>query len=217
MSNNFPLVVANFKAKGTATGVASWIDQIAPAAENFPGIIIIAPSMPFLSQAADKIKPSKIQLAAQNISQFEEGPYTGEVAASQISGLVQYVIIGHSERRQNFAEDDKILETKVQNAKSVGIEPIFCVQDENTMIPQGVQIVAYEPPRAIGTGNPDDPANVQMVAKALKSRSDYLVLYGGSVTGDNVKSFLQKGLVDGVLIGQRSIDGQFFLEIVKSI
>ncbi|MDO8487223.1 MAG: triose-phosphate isomerase family protein [Candidatus Curtissbacteria bacterium] len=216
---NLPLVVANFKANKTWDEVSSWIDEIGPAAEKFGGTIVVCPPMAFLGQTAEKIakESPKIKIAVQDISQFAQGRYTGEVAASQIKGLAAYAIIGHSERRTNFGEDDKILTLKVQMAKEAGIEPIFCIQDENTMIPEGIEIVAYEPVFAVGTGNPDSPQNVKKIAQAVKQKRDLTVLYGGSVTADNAKSFLEEGAVDGVLIGQRSTDAQFFLGILKSI
>ncbi len=215
---NLPLLVANFKANKTWDETSQWIDNVGPTANQFAGTIVICPSMAYVSEASQKIKSAswRIKVAAQDISRFEQGAYTGEVTASQIADQVSFTLIGHSERRQNFGEDDKILETKVKNAKAAGIEPIFCVQDENTMIPEGVQIVAYEPVFAIGTGNPDDPTNVKKIATSLKSKGNLTILYGGSVAADNAKSFLQKDLVDGVLIGQRSAEAQFFLEILKS-
>lgn len=214
-----PLVVANFKANKTWDEVSAWLEKVGPQAKDFSGTIIVCPSMAYVSEVSQKIKDLsfKIKVASQDISKFEQGAYTGEVAASQLKDQVSYSIIGHSERRANFGEDDKILALKVQRAKEAGIEPIFCVQDENTTIHEGVEIVAYEPVFAIGTGNPDSPQNVQKIVQTLKSKRSIAVLYGGSVTADNAKSFLKEGETDGVLIGQRSTDPHFFLGILKSI
>ena len=155
-------------------------------------------------------------MGAQDISRFEQGAYTGEVAASQLGAICQYAIIGHSERRQNFKETDQDLQSKVKNAKNANIEPIFCVQDENTKIPNGVKIVAYEPVFAIGTGNPDTPENAKSMSGKLKSLSEYVVIYGGSVTSANVKSFLEKDVLDGVLVGGASLDASEFIKILES-
>ncbi|MBI2599136.1 triosephosphate isomerase [Candidatus Curtissbacteria bacterium] len=219
MLDNLPLIVANFKANKTWDEVASWIQSVAPKAQTFPGTVVISPSMPFISEASQKIKDQslKIKLASQDISKFEQGAATGEVAASQIKDLAAYTLIGHSERRQNFGEDDKILALKVQNAISAHIEPIFCVQGGDSPVPQGVKIIAYEPLFAIGTGNPDDPANAKSMGQKLKTNGNYLVLYGGSVTAQNIKSFLKKGLLDGVLVGTASLDPQSFLKIIEAV
>ncbi len=216
---NLPLVVANFKANKSWEEVSAWTEEVSPKAQSFPGTIVLAPSMAFINQTSWKIQSEKanIKVASQDISKFEQGAYTGEVAASQIKGQITYCIIGHSERRQNFGEDDQILGQKVKNAIAAGIEPIFCVQDENTMIPQGVKIVAYEPVFAIGTGKPDTSENAEAVAQSIKAKGDFMVLYGGSVTGDNAKSFLKAGVIDGLLVGSASLDPQSFLKIVEAI
>ena len=218
MNEALPLVIANIKANKTWEEIEKWLDQVADSAANFSGTVIFCPSYPFLPSAAKKIKTGglKIKLGAQDISRFEQGAYTGEVAASQLGAICQYAIIGHSERRKNLKETDQDLQSKVKNAKNANIEPIFCVQDENTKIPNGVKIVAYEPVFAIGTGNPDTPENAKSMSGKLKSLSEYVVIYGGSVTSANVKSFLEKDVLDGVLVGGASLDASEFIKILES-
>jgi triosephosphate isomerase len=224
--SNLPLVIANHKANKTWDEVATWIDEVAATAQNFAGTIIFCPSYPFLAAAYEKISQNgiNIKLGSQDISCFDVGAYTGEVAASQIADIAKFAIIGHSERRQNFKESDKNLSEKVQNAQKAGIEPIFCVQDEKTQVPEKVSIVAYEPIFAIGTGNPDTPENAQSVAQKLTARlaarqakSKYTIIYGGSVTGENVKSYV-RNKIDGVLVGAtNSLDPQKFIGIIKAL
>lgn len=218
MNDPLPLVVANLKANKTWDEMSAWLDRIGPKATDFAGTIIVCPSYPFLASARQKIESAKwhIQLGSQDISQFEQGAYTGEVAASQISGLCQYAIIGHSERRQNFKEDNQVLAQKVQNAQKANVTPIFCIQDSQTQIPQGCQIVVYEPIFAIGTGNPDTPENAQKVAREVKTKGNFTVIYGGSVSAENVQSYLLKEIIDGVLVGAtNSLDPQKFIQILK--
>ena len=220
MSNPTPIVVANLKANKTWKEIESWLDAVGPKFQDFNGTVIFCPSYPFLAICKEKIDRDSIniKLGSQDISKFEQGAYTGEVAASQIAKLVEYAIIGHSERRQNFKEDDKVLEEKVENANAAGIKPIFCVQNEETPIPQGVSIVAYEPVFAIGTGNPDTPDNVEKVTSALKNTGSLTVLYGGSVSAGNVKSFGDQKSVDGVLVGaSNSLDPQKFVAILDAL
>lgn len=219
MSNPLPLVIANLKANKSWDLVSAWIDEVASVAQNFPGTIIFCPSHPFLAASFEKISSNGInlKLGAQDVSRFEQGAYTGEIAASQIAELVKFAIIGHSERRQNFGEDDKILAQKVKNAKVVNIEPIFCVQDDKIQVPPDVSIVAYEPIFAIGTDNPDTPENVQAIAQKLIAKSQYTVLYGGSVSAKNVKPFV-KDQINGVLVGAtNSLDPQQFIGIIKAL
>lgn len=218
MNDAPPLIIANLKANKTWDEIKNWLNVVGTQTSEVPGTIIFCPPSPFLAAAAQQIKSQnlKIKLGSQDISRFENGPYTGEITAGQIADLVNYSIIGHSERRQNFSENNKILEAKVVNAQKVGIEPIFCIQGESTPIPQGVKVVAYEPVFAIGTGNPDTPENARSVAKNLKTKSDYIVIYGGSVTKANVKSFFQNEILEGVLVGGSSLNPDDFVQIIKA-
>jgi len=218
MSEPIPLIIANLKANKTWDEVSAWLDKVIPVVETFDGTVVVCPSSPFLVSTLQKLQSlnSKFKLGCQDISKFEQGAYTGEVAASQLVGICQYVIVGHSERRQYFGEDT-IAFQKAINAKKSNIEPIYCVQSEQDQIPDNIRIVAYEPTFAIGTGNPDTPQNAQSIAERLKTKGEYTVIYGGSVSADNVKSYLLKEVLDGVLIGAtNSLDPQKFIEILNS-
>ena len=219
MNNPTPLVIANLKANKTWDEVVTWIDEVAAPVQNFEGTVIFCPSYPFLVSAYEKISQNGInlKLGSQDISRFDVGAYTGEVAASQISDLVKFAIIGHSERRENLKEDKQALEKKVKRANVAGIETIFCIQSSETPIPEGTSIVAYEPVFAIGTGNPDNPQNIQTVAQKIKKKGNYTIIYGGSVSEQNVASFAT-GNIDGVLVGAtNSLDPQKFIAIIKAI
>lgn len=218
MSDTAPIIIANLKANKTWDEVNLWLKAVGSACNRFNGTIIVCPSHPFLAASSGQISASgwQLKLGSQDVSRFEQGAYTGEVAASQLKGLVDYVIIGHSERRQNFGEDEQILATKVQNAQKAAITPVFCIQDQTTPIPSGVTVVAYEPIFAIGTGNPDTPENAKSISEKLKAEDQYTVLYGGSVTAANAAQFLKKGVIDGLLIGSASLDAQNFLAVIQS-
>lgn len=219
MSDSLPLVIANHKANKTYSDFLSWIENVVGAPSAFGGTLIICPPMAFLGSAFEAIKKNawKCKLGVQNISQFEQGAYTGEIAASQIKDICSYCLIGHSERRKYFNEDDELLRLKVEMLKGAGIEPIFCVQDQETLIPEGVSIVAYEPVFAIGTGKADSPHNARDVAKKIKSGGSFTVIYGGSVGSENVASFIEPGLIDGVLVGSASLRAEEFLSIIKNV
>lgn len=218
MSNPPPLIIANLKANKTWDETAAWLDQVGKNLATFGGTAIVCPATAFLAAASLHINTEKypLKLGTQDLSQFEQGPHTGEVAASQLAGLCEYVIIGHSERREKFAETDEVVGRKLGNALAAGITPIVCVQDKNVLIPQGAQIVAYEPTFAVGTGHPDTPENVASIAAAIKQKGPLTVIYGGSVTAQNAASFLKKDLVEGLLVGGASLDPWDFLDITKS-
>lgn len=156
-----------------------------------------------------------IKIGAQDISPFGFGAYTGEVAGSQIAEFASYVIVGHSERRNNFGETDKLLSEKVERVKEADLNSIYCVQNENTVIPDGVRIVAYEPVWAIGTGKTDTPENANRVAQTIKQKwNGETLIYGGSVTADNIKSFITTEYIDGVLPGGASLDAGKFWQMI---
>jgi triosephosphate isomerase len=218
MSDPLPLIVANLKSNKTWDELAYWLDAIGPQTNSFTGTVVVCPSMAFISEASQKVKEAgwKLKVGAQNISQFEAGAYTGEVAATQIGDQAGFAIIGHSERRRYFGETDEIVAQKLNLAQSAGLRAIFCVQDENTPIPVGAKIIAYEPVAAIGTGKPDSPENAKEISAKIKQKGDYIVMYGGSADAQNIKSFLESGLIDGALIATASLQSDSFSEILKS-
>jgi triosephosphate isomerase len=180
-----------------------------------PPFTLLAPLAQLLKERSAKTVP--IKLGAQNISPYEEGAHTGEETGEMISDFASFVIIGHSERRKEFHETDSLLGQKVQEAQASHLEPIFCVQGKTTPIPEGVTIAAYEPIAAIGSGHPDTPEDANAVAAYLKEKHDIpYMLYGGSVTADNVSAFTSQDAIDGVLVGGASLDPEKFAGIVQN-
>ncbi|MEK7450546.1 MAG: triose-phosphate isomerase [Patescibacteria group bacterium] len=214
-------IVGNWKSNKTALEAKNWLDAFKV---NDLGItdkeIIICPPFTLLSSISLEVRSQKLEarIGAQDISPFDEGAYTGEINGKQIKEFGDYVLIGHSERRQYLKEDDEILNRKVIMAIKYNLIPIFCVQERNTVIPSGVRIVAYEPIWAIGTGNPDTPDNAEQVATAIKSSNKEIthILYGGSITSANTNSFTKMSQIDGVLVGGASLDSTEFLKIIKN-
>lgn len=170
--------------------------------------------LPIAKNLRDKYK-LPLKLGAQDVSPFAKGAYTGEISANQVAEFGEYTIIGHSERRNNLGEDDKLLTEKVKRATEAKLNTIYCVQNENTVIPDGVRIVAYEPVWAIGTGKTDTPENANRVAQTIKRKwNGETLIYGGSVTADNIKSFITTEYIDGVLPGGASLDAGKFWQMI---
>lgn len=180
--------------------------------------IIIAPPFTLLGFCKRAINTHMIpvSLSGQNVSPFPEGAYTGEINAIQLKEFAEYVIIGHSERRKYFHEESNVIENKVREANEAGLKIIQCIQDENDLVFRGVGIVAYEPPSAIGSGNPDDPEHVSYVFdKVMKSYPDVKLLYGGSVNSDTIKNYLSIKTLSGFLIGGASLEAETFLGLLN--
>ena len=213
-------IIANWKSNKLQQESQEWANSFKEKTFSEEKEVIVCPPFTLLATLAWFAKTNVLpfKLGAQNISAFLAGSYTGEIYAEQIKEYVTYTIIGHSERRNLFHESDEEIAKKVANAKAAGIEIVFCVQDENTSIPEGVTIVAYEPVSAIGSGNPDTPENAAAVAKAIKEKHPQVlsVLYGGSVTPENVHSFTTQSGISGVLVGKASLDPQSFLGIIQN-
>jgi len=215
------LFIANWKSHKTPSEVEAFLAtlQAANGEINLDNKkVIIAPPYPLLPLASDMVKNSNlsISISSQDISSFDEGAYTGEVSARLIKSYAEFAIIGHSERRELLHETDELLEEKVKKALAVGITPIYCVQNETQTVPEGATIVAYEPPTAIGTGNPDDPGHIEEVFGKIRNMyPQTTVLYGGSVTPENIERFLSVPTLGGFLIGGASLEADSFISLLK--
>jgi triosephosphate isomerase len=219
-------IVANWKSNKTESESNSWLQGLKIKDLRLTNKeIIICPSFtafPILKSLIISHK-SSIKLGAQNVSPFDEGAYTGEISAKQIKELAGYVIVGHSERRRNFGEDENMINQKIEQSLKHELIPILCVSDikqvhnSKFMIHNSNCIIAYEPLSAIGTGYPDTPENADSIAlKIKKELGESPVLYGGSVTSKNVKDFTSMPNIDGVLVGGASLDPLEFLKIIKN-
>lgn len=217
-------IFANWKSNLGEKDISLWFEKISQYLNShntdFSNLrVVICPSFLYLPQVANFITKYKLlfQVGAQNISAFSNGPYTGEVNASQLKEFTKYVLIGHSERRKYFLEGESQLNEKVKRAVDAGIHPIYCISETKENIPEGVEFVAYEPIFAIGTGIADTSANADQVAiRIKKSNSNRKIIYGGSVTQNNVAGFLMESNITGVLPGKASLDPQIFGEMLTN-
>lgn len=206
-------IVANWKSNKTVAEAEIWLESFKPPVTDRT-VIICAP---FTLLHLLHERKSGFELGAQDVSPFGEGAFTGAINARQLKELVSWVLIGHSERRKYFGETDETLAQKVTQAKAAGLRVLYCVQDEKTPIPGGVEAVAYEPVWAIGTGKTDTPPNANGVITAIKKTSNVpIVLYGGSVSGGNIASFVSQPSIDGVLVGGGSLDPDIFVQILAN-
>ncbi len=213
-------LVANWKSNKTVGEAESWIEEIKNLkVEGRNSEVVLCPPFTLLYPLKKLIADYKlpITLGAQDVSPFPDGAYTGEVSARMLRDLeVKFVIIGHSERRKYFKEDDQTLTNKVKETLDAGLTPIFCVQDKTTPVPDGVKIIAYEPIFAIGTGTAETPEKSNETAGDFKELigKDLIVLYGGSVTHENAGDFCRQQNINGVLVGGASLDPVKFSQII---
>lgn len=209
--------IANWKANKNLQETLDWIDQFLKVYQPKPNsTVIVCPPSPFLAMIKQKInQTNNLKLGAQDISLYEEGAYTGETTAKSLSRLVDYVIIGHSERRKYFQESNESIHQKINLAKKYQIEAILCIRDQNDWLPNsGVKIVAYEPVYAIGTGNNEPVEKAIDLKNKLNLPQNVVYLYGGSVNENNAKDYVQSDKIDGLLVGGASLNPQSFNKII---
>jgi triosephosphate isomerase len=213
-------IIANWKSNLSLSESLAWINQVGPQLNKREDLqIVVCPRFSALGEIAHEVQANNypVLVGSQDLSPFGVGSFTGEEPAELLKEVVSMSIIGHSERREKFGETPEVIEEKFKQAAGAGVETIFCVQDADTPIPDGVKIVAYEPVFAIGTGTPDTPENAHRVAAEIKSKNTELnILYGGSVTSENCRGFIKQQDIDGLLIGKSSLKPDEFLKIVQN-
>jgi triosephosphate isomerase (TIM) len=198
--------------------------------------LVIAPAFTALDSARDG--KGRWSIAAQNVAAQREGAFTGEVSALMLADAgCRYVIVGHSERRRLFGEDIAVLARKLERTREANLTPIYCLGETEKERAEGMSaailerqvetlaadpaaaplVVAYEPVWAIGTGNAATREDCRTACvhlrQLLSHRRDLRILYGGSVTPENAPEMLERGEVDGFLIGGASLSVASFATI----
>lgn len=199
-----PIIAGNWKMHKTVAEALELVRELRRGLVEVEGVeVVLCPAFVALAPVAELLKPTKIGLGAQNMFWEDQGAYTGEVSPLMLKDLVQYVILGHSERRQYFGETDEGVNRKVKAALKHGLKPIICVgenleENEAGRTHEVVErqlraalrdisaeqaralVIAYEPVWAIGTGKPATGAGANAVI-GLTIRGLLADLYGEEV------------------------------------
>ncbi|MBI4233656.1 MAG: triose-phosphate isomerase [Chloroflexi bacterium] len=178
-----PLIVGNWKMHTSVEEAVGLAKELRASLDGVQGVeMVVCPPFVSLVPVKQTLDGSPIRLGAQNMHDEEKGAFTGEVSPAMLAPLCEFVILGHSERRQHFGEADGLINRKVKAAMRFGLRPILCVgetlaqrqagQAEEVVGRQlreslaGIDdcdglVVAYEPVWAIGTGVPATPETAQ--------------------------------------------------------
>ena len=193
MTTRRPLIAGNWKIHRGAAAGRELANAVANAASRAPHVdLVIAPPFTLLAQVASDLRGTRVEVAGQNVHQEKEGAFTGEISAPMLRAAgAQWVVVGHSERRQYFAESDEQVAQKAQAAIDAGLRPIICIGETlaereanqtlavvirqlSAVIPcisrdPGQCAIAYEPVWAIGTGRVATPEQAQEVHAAIRA------------------------------------------------
>ena len=240
------LIAGNWKMNGLlaeaqalAGAIATRAVEAGPACE-----LLVCPPAQLLLPVAAALEHSAVALGGQDCHPAESGAHTGDISAAMLRDVgCRYVIVGHSERRQDHGETSGRVQAKAAAALAAGLCPIVCIGETGAEREAGRAmavvadqlrsslpatdgasvVVAYEPVWAIGTGKTATPADVASVHEGIRAGlADLLggdaaaavrILYGGSVKPDNAAELLAVPDVDGALVGGASLKADDFLAI----
>jgi triosephosphate isomerase len=235
------IIAGNWKMHKNQAESLEFVQLFKSELENTDEAREIVLCVPFtsLSLLSKTLHGSSIRLGAQNIHWADFGAYTGEIAGDMLTEVgVNYVVVGHSERRQYFGETDETVNLRLKAAQKHGLTPILCVgetkqqrdarETENIIINQlkqdlvGVDqtklVIAYEPIWAIGTGDTCETKEANRVIGLIRQQlteKNVTIQYGGSVKPDNIDEIMAQKEIDGVLVGGASLDAKGFARIVN--
>jgi len=241
------LIAGNWKMHGGLAMAPELARSVAAGAAGLTAELLVCPAFPHLALVAEALSGSPVALGAQDCHAAAEGAHTGDVAAAMLAELgCRYVLLGHSERRADHAEEDALIRCKAEAAMAARLRPIVCVGETEAerdagraegvvraqlagSLPEGFVAaggaVAYEPVWAIGTGRTPTERDIAAMHAALRAAlltrfgeaaRGVRLLYGGSVKPANAAAILALPEVGGALVGGASLKAEEFLAIARA-
>ncbi|MGD0103703.1 MAG: triose-phosphate isomerase [Rhodopila sp.] len=238
------LIAGNWKMNCLAAEAIALAQGIAAGAQGIIAEILVCPTALHLAAVAQVLKGTPIAVGGQDCHEARQGAHTGDIAAPMLRDAgASFVILGHSERRQNHGETDELVREKTLAAVEAGLTPIVCVGETADQRSGGQEtevvgwqlagslpkpftgVVAYEPIWAIGTGKTATDQDVAVMHAFIREElvrqfgdagQSIRILYGGSVKGASAVSLLAVPNVGGALVGGASLNAQEFLSIARA-
>jgi len=238
------LIGGNWKMTKGLKETSEFVSRIKDKKISTEGVdVFISPPFTSIAEAIVGFKGTGISVGAQNLFWEDEGAYTGEISAVFLKELgVEWVIIGHSERRTYFGETNAGVKKKVEKALQKHLKVVICVGETEEeredgrakeivekQIEEGLLgieydadtlAVAYEPVWAIGTGKTPHPEDAEEMHSIIRQKlgdkgKEIRIMYGGSVKVHNIKDFITQEDIDGALIGGAALDADGFVEMIN--
>ncbi len=247
MSPPQPLIAGNWKMNGLAASLSE-AERVAMELGDTRARVAICPPSLLVHRMAEALADTPVLVGGQDHHWEDAGAFTGDVSAAMLADAgADLVILGHSERRAGWREDDEIVARKAAAAVRAGLEPIVCVGEtlDERRAERALQVVtgqvrgslppmlagtrfavAYEPVWAIGTGLTPTTPEIEEMHRAIRATLVEMfgeaagavpILYGGSVKPSNAAEILHADEVGGALVGGASLKADDFLAIIRAV
>jgi len=245
------IVFANWKMNLDSGSISNLVKDILIKIKNFDNLdTILAPPFPYLKLVSDLIQGSKLHLSSQNVFFEDSGSYTGEISPNMLKDVgCDWVMIGHSERRQYLLEVNEMINRKILISTDKSLNAILCVGESfderrhkktfvriSDQLRRGLRdvkdeilphvVIGYEPIWVIGSGAAAQVKDIQEIHNFIHDELDSMfpgstnlprIVYGGSVNNLNIDSIISLENVDGVLVGNASMNCERFCDIVSKV
>ena len=222
------MIVANWKANLSPERVAQWLDAFASVYRPRLDIeVILAVPILALPTVAAKVETLPgVALAAQSVSAYPQGSYTGSTPAAWLRGLATYTLLGHRERRRYFHETVQDVARQVYESLAEDLQPIICF-DAELLTAQTAAMAVEELGHLLWAYTPDTPTTLEMarnaadittiLSKIAQKTDNRPVLYGGGVTVDNGGSLWRIAGLHGLMLGKGCLDATTFARLVNQL
>ena len=208
---------ANWKLNGSRAANAAWVRDFLRLAAGLTCDVTVAAPFVYLPELAGLFKDSRVKTAAEDVSRFDTGAYTGEVSAAMVADIGAGVtLVGHSERRSLFGDTDEVVAEKVKKALAAGLEVILCVGETLHERREGKTdaVVIAQTVNALHGLTEGDLRKVTLAYEPVWAVAAAMrILYGGSVKPANAAELFAMPDIDGALVGGASLKAEDFYAI----
>lgn len=222
------MIVANWKANLAPERAGQWLDAFTAVYRPRLDIeVVLAAPLLALPMVAAQVKALPgVALAAQGVSAYPQGSYTGSTPAAWLRGLATYTLLGHRERRRYFHETVQDVARQAYESLTEDLQPIICI-DAELLIAQTAAMAVEELGHLIWAYTPDTPATLEMardaadisaiLPKIAQKTDNRPVLYGGGVTVDNGGRLWQLPGLHGIMLGKGCLDAAAFASLINQL